>query len=142
MEQSWSVGIWPLDQPPQAPLTGADPLPGAGGGALQVAGIPVLGTGSGAGATGGAVARAAWLGSGPSRTATCQRSAEADSTLVPPRNSPTSSRPVRASVLNTRSPTCSWPACTGVPRAHCSARSLVRPIPASVHAVAVNPPQL
>src|SRR3954469_6278820 len=142
MEHSWSVGIWPLDQPPQAPLTGPDPLPGAGSGALQVAGIPVLGTGSGAGVAGGTVTRTAWLRSVTSRTATCQRSAEADSTLVPPRNSPTSSRPVRASVLNTRSPTCSSPGRPGAPRPHCSARALVRPIPASVHAVAVSPPQL
>src|SRR3954464_7867729 len=71
MEHSWSAGIWPLAQPPQAPLTAAAPVLGAG--ALQLAG-PVPVTGSAVGVVGGTVTRTAVPRSGSSRTATCQRS--------------------------------------------------------------------
>src|SRR3954463_10019608 len=106
MEHSWSAGIWPLAQPPQAPLTAAAPVLGAG--ALQLA-APVPVTGSAVGVVGGTVTRTAVLRSGSSRTATCQRSAEAEITLVPPTYRPTSSSPVSGSVLKTRSPICNWP---------------------------------
>src|SRR3954451_2127217 len=84
IEHSWSEGIRPLAQPPQAPFTGPATAPGAGSGALQVAGPDPV-TGGVVGVVAGTVTRTAALRSVTSRTATCQRSAEADSTLVPPR---------------------------------------------------------